>query len=449
MKRIILSLFIATFVWGVAVALPLPDTTRTAIQQTLQNYYQAMEKGDWPSVSKTLYLPDDSSRKANQRQYQTMFEMAKQKIESLDITSIQLSPDGQMAEARLRITGTMIRFDNEDQYDVDRSLVAMLHRTSTGWSLMTTFSANQYDAQRRLKATVDAEQIIRKQSQLAWIQKQDPLIAKKTRLDLALQIRLSARQAGTLEVMLPANTLLDAGDVVASAPPAELDIQIEQAVQTLEDAQANHARICQSIRKGTSTIKALDATDKVLAAAQQALQSLTDRRVLAMNSTPLPGLLTTQLAKAGATINKNQPIAGIVCHDQKYVLCFLRIGDEETTILKEAAPQLRPEQFLYALQIVSQPKQTLYAQPLAVLEDPDSSDMDIVLAIDVKQIQFDDLEKPMGVGLILPPEELCNPPFPDELNGYGVILDTFPIKEAWLDTVQAKVEITSWKAGDN
>lgn len=437
MILILASLLLAT---GVATAAPPDNATGVAIKGALKNYYQAIHTGQWAAIEPTLYLPDAITRDATKKQYETLFAVAKQKIASVKVRTMSLSPSGQIAEVRLRITGTMIRADGKENFPVDRELVALLRRTPAGWKVISTQPALAYDAQRReQKLRRDAE-TIRQTTQLAWMKKatQKPPLAKKAVLSKSLQIRLAARVEGTPDVLLPQGTILDAGDVVVSAPAPTLKAQLAQAMAALELAREKQGQVLESRRKGKATQEAVNQAQQITIQSQQAMEALTKRQVLSMISTPLPGTLAALLTKRGASLQPGAPVAGLLAETPDQALCFLRLGDQERMTLLQAGQPLAPEQYLYALKMLGNPVTTLYAKPIAILEDPASNDLDVVLAIDAKEIPAGQLGAVTGIELFLPPKNLRNPAFPPTQYGYGVILKNIPIDANWLTQKQKK-----------
>ena len=417
--RTILILASLLLVTGVATAAPPDDATGVAIKGTLKNYYQAVQTGQWAALEPTLYLPDAITRDATKKQYETLFAVAKQKIASVKVRTMSLSPSGQIAEARLGVSGTMIQAGSKEHFVVVNERVALLRRTPAGWKVISTQPALAYDAQlREQKLSRDAE-IIRQTTQLAWIKKatQKPSLAKKTVLSKSLQIRLAARVAGTPDVLLPQGAILEVGDVVVSAPARTLKAQLAQAMAALALAREKKDQ-------------------QITTQAQQATEALTKRQVLSMISTPLPGTLAALLTKRGAALQPGAPVAGLLAETPDQALCFLRLGDKERMTLLQAGQPLAPEQYLYALKMLRNPTTTLYAKPIAILEDPTSNDLDVVLAVDAKEIPAGQLGAVTGVELFLPPKTLRNPAFPPTQYGYGVILKNNPIDANWLTQKQ-------------
>ena len=147
------------FVLGFAATLLTPTvragvaakaTTTAAVEKLAHSYYKAIGDEDLKAVAKLLYAPSKEELNKSLLSYAVVFQATDVKINSTEVTDVQLDKAGDAAGAFVTVDYSVSNDDGTDSYRQQADYVLIARHTDDGWKAAKVMRAADYRIARKM-----------------------------------------------------------------------------------------------------------------------------------------------------------------------------------------------------------------------------------------------------------------------------------------------------------
>ncbi len=131
---------------GVAVK----ATTTAAVEKLAYSYYKAIGDEDLKAVAKLLYAPSTEELNKSLLSYAIVFQATDVKINSTEVTDVQLDKAGDAAGAFVTVDYSVSNDDGTDSYRQQAGYVLIARHTDDGWKAAKVMRVADYKIARKM-----------------------------------------------------------------------------------------------------------------------------------------------------------------------------------------------------------------------------------------------------------------------------------------------------------